>query len=90
MGSPKRVPRVYTLPDCHRCEALKARLCEVGREFEEVSFDTDAHVEFIMRNVFGNPPILEVGPRAFASEELFVGEALDEGKLREAFDGEEA
>ena len=88
MGSPKQVPKLYTLPNCPRCETLKACLKEVG--FEERRFDTDAHVEFIMRNVFGNPPILEVGPRAFASEELFVGEALDEGKLREAFDGEEA
>ena len=90
IGLPKQVPRVYTLPDCYRCDALKARLGETGRDFEEVKFDTEAHVEFIMRNMFGNPPILEIGQRIFASEDLFVGEALNDGKLKEALNDEEA
>ena len=89
MDSTKMRPRVYTLPDCPHCEALKGWLKARGVEFEERAFDTDVQLEFIMRNMFGNPPILEVGSRVVPSEELFVDEALDEEKLREVLGSEE-
>ncbi len=81
--------RVYTLPNCPLCEKLKSRLKELGVEFEEVPFDTDVQVELIMRDVFGNPPLLEVGSRVASSEELFEGEELREGELREVLGFEE-
>jgi len=90
MGSPGSRPRIFTLPDCPRCDAVKGWLRVRGIEFEERPFDTDAHVEFIMRNMFGNPPIMEVGSRAVSSEGLFIGEAIDEDKMREALEREEA
>lgn len=76
-------PRVYTLPDCYKCEILKGWLKEKGIEFEERAFDTDAQLEFIMRNMFGNPPILELEDRAASSEELFPIGALDELRAME-------
>jgi hypothetical protein len=52
-------------------------------EFDELAFDTETQLEFIMKNFFGNPPILEVGESAFPSEELFQDELLDEAKMSE-------
>jgi glutaredoxin len=70
------VAKIYSLPDCHKCEELKAYL--KGREipFEAKWFDSEAQTEFVMRNMFGNPPILEVGERCAASEEMFPGGVL--------------
>jgi len=81
--------RVYTLPNCPLCERLKGRLKELGVPFEEVSFSTEVQVELIMRNIFGNPPILEAGSRVASSEELFEEEVLREGELREVLGLEE-
>lgn len=81
---------VYTLPDCPNCTALKKWLEEQEIPFEERPFDTEAQLEFIMRNMFGNTPILEAGSRALPSEELFVGEELDEEKVREVLGSEKA
>ena len=75
--------RVYTLPDCPRCDNLKGWLKRRGMEFDERAFDTEAQLDFIMRNFFGNPPILEVDESAFPSEELFQDESLDEAKMSE-------
>jgi len=90
MGSSKPRPRVYTLPDCPNCTTLKKWLEEQEITFEERPFDTEAQLEFIMRNMFGNPPILEAGSRALPSEELFVDEELDEEKVREVLGSEKA
>jgi len=90
MGSSKQSPRVYTLPDCPNCTALKKWLAAQGIGFEERVFDTDAQLEFIMRNMFGNPPVLEVGGMAAPVEELFVGEVLDEERVREVLSSEKA
>ena len=76
-------PRVYTLPDCPKCETLKGWLTEKEVDFEVKVFDTEAQLEFIMRNMFGNPPILEIGEKASPSEELFPDELLDERKAEE-------
>ncbi len=75
--------RVYTLPDCPRCDILKGWLKKRDMEFDEKAFDTEAQLDFIMRNFFGNPPILEVNESAFPSEELFQDESLDEVKMNE-------
>jgi hypothetical protein len=75
--------RVYTLPDCPRCDVLKVWLKGRRMEFDEKAFDTEAQLDFIMKNFFGNPPILEVGESAFPSEELFQDESLDEAKMSE-------
>ena len=90
MVSAKSGLRVYTLPDCPHCSTLKEWLEEKGLEFEEKPFDTEVQLEFIMRNMFGNPPILEVGSRAIPSEELFLDEVFDEEKVREALEPGEA
>ena len=90
MGSAKPGTRVYTLPDCPNCTALKRWLKEQEISFEERVFDTEAQLDFIMRNMFGDPPILEVSTRVLQSEELFFDEELDEEKVREALESEEA
>ena len=87
MGSPK--PRVYTLPACGRCDVLKGWLVGRGVEYEERPFAGDAQVDLIMRNVFGSPPVLEVGPRAVPAEELFVDDVLVEDRVREVLASEE-
>ncbi len=74
--------RIYSLPDCHKCEELKAYMKRNDIPFEAKWFDTEAQTEFVMRNMFGNPPILEVGGRCVASEEMFPGGALSEDVVR--------
>ena len=74
--------RVYSLPDCHRCEELKAWLKEHEVGFEAKWFDSEAQTEFVMRNMFGNPPILEVGEACAAAEEMFPEGSLSEGVVR--------
>jgi len=87
MSSPKKIARVYTLPNCGRCDMLKKRIKELGIPFEEKVFNTEIQLELIMKNVFGNPPILEIGSKIFSSEDLFHNDVLDEEKLKEAIDG---
>lgn len=81
---------VYTIPQCHRCEELKRWLREHGIGFEERLMDTDARVELIMRDVFGDPPIIEMGTRTVPYEAFFKDEALDEERLMEVLRAEEA
>lgn len=80
---------VYTIPQCHRCEELKRWLREHGVNFEERLMDTEARVELIMKNVFGDPPIIEMGERVISYEGFFKDEALDEERLREVLGPEE-
>ncbi len=75
--------RIYSLPDCHRCDELKAWLKEKGILFEAKWFTTEAQTEFVMRNMFGNPPILEVGERCVTAEEIFPNGMMNESVVRE-------
>jgi glutaredoxin len=88
MDKPSRLI-VYTIPQCHRCEELKRWLREHGMSFEERTMDTEARVELIMRNVFGDPPIIELGARTVSHEGFFRDEALDEERLMEVLGAEE-
>ena len=54
-----------------------------GEAFETKSFTTDVQLEFIMKNMFGNPPILERDERLASSEELFLNDLLNEDKVLE-------
>lgn len=89
-GSKQSRPRVYTVPACPKCDTLKGWLKERAIEYEEKAFDTEAQLGFIMRNMFGNPPILEIGEEVYLSEDLFEHEVLDEVKLSEVFKSAEA
>jgi hypothetical protein len=82
MGKTRPKAVVYTLPDCQRCEELKDWLSEEKIKFEAKSFTTEAQLDFIMRNIFGNPPILEFGKEIASTEDLFPNDALDEAKLK--------
>jgi len=81
--------RVYSLPDCHRCDELKAWLKKQDIVFEAKWFDTEAQTEFVMRNMFGNPPILEVADRCVAAEEMFPGGTLSEDVVRDIIGAKE-
>ena len=81
--SDRSTPQVFTLPDCPRCELLKEWLKNRGVAFDTKPFDTEAQTEFIMMNMFGNPPILQVTDNVASSEEMFNDEVLDEGKILE-------
>ncbi len=70
--------RVYSLPDCPKCDQLKDWLKGHEINFESLWFDTEAQTRFIMKNIFGNPPILEKGEAVKPSEELFDKEELRE------------
>jgi hypothetical protein len=50
---------------------------------ETKSFTTEIQLEFIMKNMFGNPPILEMDERLASSEELFLNDLLKEEKVLE-------
>ena len=43
-----------------------------------------------MRNMFGNPPILEVGDRCAAAEEMFPGGKLSEDVVRDLLNVKES
>lgn len=77
--------RVYTIPRCPHCETLKDWLKKHNITFEERAFDSEAQVDFIMKNIFSDPPILEVESEIFTSDEIFRGEEIDEERLREVF-----
>jgi glutaredoxin len=83
MSASNSVARVYSLPDCKKCEELKAWMKERNLIFESKWFDSEAQTEFVMRNIFGNPPILELGDRYAAAEEMFPGGVLSEGVVRD-------
>jgi glutaredoxin len=76
---------VYSLPDCPKCEKLKEFLKAQHVEFEADWFDTENQTDFVMMNMFGNPPILSLGEKEIVkpSEELFDGYTLIEGKVME-------
>lgn len=77
--------RVYTLSGCSHCETLKGWLKKKGVSYEEKPFDSEAQADFIMKNIFSDPPILELGSGVFTYEDLFHGEELNEEKLKEVF-----
>jgi len=77
---------VYSLPDCPKCEKLKDYLSKRGVDYEARWFDTEAQTEFIMINMFGNPPVLTAGDAVRPSEELFEGDALREDKVAEVLE----
>ena len=83
------VARVYSLPDCKKCEVLKAYMKERSIPFEAKWFDSEAQTEFVMRNMFGNPPILELGDRCASAEEMFPGGVLSEGVVRDVLNVKE-
>ncbi|MBC8223959.1 hypothetical protein H8E65_05180 [Candidatus Bathyarchaeota archaeon] len=62
---------------------MKDWLENKGEECETKSFTTEAQLEFIMKNMFGNPPILEADERFASSEELFPNGILNEEKVWE-------
>jgi len=79
---------VYSLPDCPKCDKLKNYLKSQEIEFEADWFDTENQTDFVMMNMFGNPPILSLGEKEVVkpSEELFEGETLIEGRVTEMLD----
>ena len=76
---------VYTLPDCIKCYELKDWMEVKGEVYETRSFTTETQLEFIMKNMFGDPPILETDGRLASSEELFPNDVLNEAKVLEVF-----
>ncbi|MCX6649397.1 MAG: hypothetical protein NTV61_08440 [Candidatus Bathyarchaeota archaeon] len=89
MSASNSVARVYSLPDCKKCEVLKAYMKERSIPFEAKWFDSEAQTEFVMRNMFGNPPILELGDRCASAEEMFPGGVLSEGVVRDVLNVKE-
>jgi len=84
MGTNDARVTVFTLPDCVKCDELKDWLQEKGVDYDVKSFTTEVQLEFLMNNMFGNPPILEVGETAMPSEVMFPNEVLDEERVTEA------
>jgi glutaredoxin len=74
---------VYSLPDCPKCDELKAYLNNRKIEYKALWFNTEVQTDFIMMNMFGNPPILTVRDKIKPSEELFEGDALKKELLME-------
>ena len=76
---------VYSLPDCPKCDKLKGFLKSKQIDFETDWFDTKNQTDFVMMNIFGNPPILTLGEKEVVkpSEVLFEGDTLIEGRVSE-------
>lgn len=83
MSAVNTVTNIYSLPDCNKCEVLKTWMKANDLPFESKWFDTIAQTEFVMKNIFGNPPILEVGDRCAAAEEMFPDGILNENIVRD-------
>lgn len=75
--------RIYTTPDCPRCEQLKAFLERRGVSFELVDMTTaEALTELRVNGVFTmSAPVLEVNGRFYTTGDLFEGDRLKELKL---------
>jgi glutaredoxin len=82
MSESKSVAKVYSLPDCKKCEVLKAYMKEKGIPFEAKWFDTEAQTEFVMLNMFGNPPVLVLGDKLASAEDMFPRGELSEDVVR--------
>ena len=80
---------VYSLPDCPKCDKLKEYLKKSNVDFEARWFDTEAQTDFIMLNMFGNPPILTMGEKARVepSENMFVNGELNKDFVLEVLNG---
>ncbi|MBN1683578.1 hypothetical protein JW865_08520 [Candidatus Bathyarchaeota archaeon] len=81
--------RIYSLPDCPKCDVLKKWLKNQDIIFESKWFDTEAQTEFVMKNMFGNPPILELNEKCVSAEEMFPEGILNEIVVRELLGIEE-
>ncbi|MDI9616459.1 MAG: glutaredoxin family protein [Methanothrix sp.] len=75
--------RIYTTPDCPRCEQLKAFLESRGVSFEVVDMTTaEALTELRVNGVFTmSAPVLEMNGRFYTTGDLFDGDRLRELKL---------
>jgi hypothetical protein len=82
MSTSNSVAKVYSLPDCKKCEVLKAYMNEKGIPFEAKWFDTEAQTEFVMLNMFGNPPVLVSGDRIASAEDMFPRGELSEDAVK--------
>jgi glutaredoxin len=80
---------VYSLPDCPKCDRLKDFLKDSNISFEAKWFDTEVQTDFIMMNMFGNPPILTVddNTRVEPSERLFIEDELKQDLILEVLNG---
>lgn len=72
--------RIYTTPDCPRCEQLKAFLERKGVRFDVVDMTTaEALTELRVNGVFTmSAPVLEVDGRFYTTGDLFDGDRLKE------------
>ena len=82
MSASDSVAKIYSLPDCKKCEVLKKYMKEKGIPFEAKWFDTEAQTEFVMMNMFGNPPVLVLGDKVASAEDMFPGGELSESIVR--------
>jgi glutaredoxin len=57
---------VISLPDCSKCEEIKAFLKEKNVPFVEKTLTTEIQTDLIMDNIYSNPPILIVGGKYFS------------------------
>ncbi|MGQ9513869.1 MAG: glutaredoxin domain-containing protein [Thermoproteota archaeon] len=81
-----RTLRVYTTPNCVRCEQLKRWLKNNGIDFEEMDLSsTEVQAELIMKDVYStSSPILQIEKSFILAKELFEGERLNEKLLLSA------
>lgn len=70
--------RVYSTPNCSRCEQLKAALDRAGIDYENMDMSTpEALTELRINGVFTlSAPVLEADDSFYTVEELFSGDAL--------------
>jgi len=78
---------VYTQPGCKNCETLKSWLKAKKLKFKEKTFDTEAQVEMIMKNVFGDPPYLQVEDKVLCSNEMFESGIIIESAIKRCMNG---
>jgi glutaredoxin len=78
LDATKKLITVYSLPDCPKCDQLKDWLKHQEIPFQSRWFDTEIQTELIMRNMFDNPPILEVDDVVVSSQKLFSKEGVKE------------
>ena len=61
---------VISLPECTKCEEIKAYLKESKIPFTEKTLNSEIQTNLIMNNIYYNPPVLVVGDKYYSYKDF--------------------
>jgi glutaredoxin len=63
---------VISLPDCSKCEEIKAYLKENNIPYTEKTFNSEIQTDLVMENIYYNPPILVIGDKKYSYKDFMA------------------